>query len=482
MLATFWLLGLVLGASQTARPAPTTPPAVRADWVLTPRLVRGQELVYRGTFDEQATGSRVQFQRGYRFEARYFVLGTPSSGVDLVALTSLRERTPAASTAQPAAATAVRLEKLRLDLAGKVSAEPEVSLAVPLEGAPSVEVGPFLDLPQARLAVGKGWEVSEPGRPVVAWRIAGTESIAGQSCVKVVGIQQSDEWERPRADRGAWRRQETLWISPRTGIAVRVERILEQREPARRETARRSELRYDLESDLSYPQRLAEDRRQEIIHALSFRDTARPMLSEPGKHARPLATLQKRIALHLENHPPTPYREAVLLVRRQVEAAARGEVVSVVHHETARATTTARVGEVAPDFVATEITGTGSARLAKWKGKAILLVFYQPTSSTAADLLRFAQEAHATLGSKYVQVVGLSVSDDTTAVLKQRTALKLGFPILHGGGLRISYGVETTPRLVVIDSAGVVRAAYTGWGSETATEVLAEVRRWLPGQ
>jgi hypothetical protein len=77
-------------------------------------------------------------------------------------------------------------------------------------------------------------------------------------------------------------------------------------------------------------------------------------------------------------------------------------------------------------------------------------------------------------------VIGLSVDDDPTPALKQYHALKLGFPILHGGGMRISYGVDTTPKMVLIDSAGAVRGTYTGWGRETSEEVVSELRRWLP--
>ena len=68
---------------------------------------------------------------------------------------------------------------------------------------------------------------------------------------------------------------------------------------------------------------------------------------------------------------------------------------------------------------------------------------------------------------------------DARAVLQQRTAQKLTFPVLHGGGLRISYGVETTPKIVLIDAGGVVRGAWLGWGAETAGEVRAELQLWL---
>jgi peroxiredoxin len=484
MLATFWLLGLVLGPAQPPqRPTTAAPASLRGEWVIAPRLARGQELVYRGTFTEQAAGARVQFQRTYRFETRYFVLDRPSSGVDLAAMTVLQVR-PAdgqvpAGRNSPAAA--VRLERLKLGPSGKVTAGADVSLTVPLEGAPSLEVGAFLDVPRTRQAAQQGWDVVETGRPIQAWRLAGTETVAGQVCIKLTGLQQSDDWERPRGDRGAWRRQDTLWIVPRTGLAARVQRVIEHREPARREVSQRSVLRYEFESGLTCPYRLAEDLRQEIAQALAFRDAARPLLAEPGKYARQLASLERRIAHHLESQPPTAYREAVLGVRRQVEAGGRGEVVQVGNQETQPVVHVAAVGEPAPDFIATEITGPGSARLGKWKGKAVLLVFYHPSSVTAGELLQFAQEVHTSLG-RHVQVVGLSVSDDATAVLKQRTALKVSFPILHGGGLRLSYGVDSTPRLVVIDDTGVVRAAYTGWGASTAEEVRVELRRWLPGR
>jgi peroxiredoxin len=479
MVATIWLLGWILAPAQ-GFPRPT-PPARGGDQVLTPRLGRGQELVYRGTFSEQAAGARVQFQRAYRFETRCFVLDTPPRGVQLAVFTALQSRTgrpaPRGVRVEPIS-TSVRLERVLIDLQGRVVSDPSVSLTVPLEGPPTLEVGAFVEMPRGRTAANQGWEVPEPGRPTAAWRLAGTEAVKGQPCVKLVGLQQTDDWDRPRADRGSWRRQEAVWIGSRTGVAARVERVIEQREPACREVARKSVLRYELESHTALPSQLAQDHRQEILQVLALREEAAPMLAAPSRYAQPLEAMHRKIGYHLENQPTTPYREALLLLKRQVEAGRRGEVTPVVHHETARPSSAA-VGQEAPDFVATEFTGPGSARLTRWKGKPILLVFYHPASYTAGELLRFAQEVHAVYG-KHAGVVGLAVIDDQEQVLKQRTALKLGFPILHGGGMRLGYGVETTPKLVLIDSAGVVRGMYLGWGRETAVEVLTELRRWLP--
>jgi peroxiredoxin len=136
------------------------------------------------------------------------------------------------------------------------------------------------------------------------------------------------------------------------------------------------------------------------------------------------------------------------------------------------------VGQPAPDFLATELTGSASARLARWLGRPVLLVFYHPASPTSDEVLRFAQKVAADHPGT-AHVVGMSVSDDAALVRKQHAEMKLTFPVLSGGGLRVSYAVEDTPKFILLDATGVVRGAYLGWGRETAGEVLAELARWI---
>jgi peroxiredoxin len=497
MLATIWLIGCVLAPAQPlTRPAPASVPAaqrgtaLRGDWILTPKLTRGQELVYRGTYTESAGSNRVEFQRSYRVESRTFALESTPRGMDIASMTLLYTReapTPAvkggvtpATPRGTVATSTVRLERLLLDLQGKVNAPPGVSLAVPLDSAPTVEVGAFIEWPRGRLAMNQSWEIPEAGRPLTAWRLVGTETVAGQTCVKVVGLQKSDDWDQPRADRSAWRREDVLWISPRDGFTMRLQRTIEQREPARREVTRRGVLRYDLESSMQYPTIMAHDRRAEINQALRLRDEARSLVGDPVKNARAILALQRRITGQVENTPPTPYRVCILQVKRMVEAAGRGEVVHVSHVAEAASeeTSLAAIGQTAPDFVASDVAGGGTSRLSKWKGRPIVLVFYHPDSFTAPELLRFAQDLQVRWG-KVCSVVGLCVSDDKVKALAQRDQLKLTIPLLHGGGMRIIYKVETTPKIVLIDSAGLVRGMYFGWGRETANEVTNDLRPWL---
>jgi peroxiredoxin len=489
MVATLYLLGCVLVPGQSlARPQPPAgmsrpreTPAARGDWLLVPHLSRSQELVYRGTFTEENRGGRVQFSRSYRIETRVFVLETPPKGAEVALLTTLKHRP---NSGEPPlggdmAPTSVRLERAQVNLQGKITAAPDVNLLVPLDGAPTLECGGFVELPGGRTSVGQEWPAVEEDRPPLIWRAAGMEMIAGNNCLKLVGEQKSDDWDRPRADRTAWRRRDTVWLAPRLGLAYRLQREIEHREPAHREPMQRSTLRVEMESCFQLAGSAGECRRLEITQALTFRDTLAPLLAQPARYGQHFAALLKKIDHHLDHQPDTPYRTAILQVKRRVEAAKRGETPPEPIHETKAPPAQAAPGQLAPDFVATNLLGGGSARLRQWTGKPVLLVFYHPASATTPAVLRYVRELLAAYPQR-MNVVGMCVSDDAEMARRQHTEMGLPFPILSAGGLRGSFGVETTPKIILLDNLNIVRGAYLGWGHETPREVQEELKRWLP--
>jgi peroxiredoxin len=483
MVATLYLLGCVLAPGQTiARPQPPArvAPAAGGDWLLVPRLSRSQELVYRGSFIEEGRGGRVQFNRAYRIETRVFVLETPPRGAEVALLTVLKHRSSDGSTTGgDTTPSSVRLERARVDLQGRIAASPGVSLTVPLDGAPTLECGVFVALPGGRVHVGQEWSAVEGDRPPLVWHAAGMELVGGTSCLKLVGEQKSADWDHPRADRPAWRRQETVWMNPRLGIAYRVEREIQHREPAQQNATQRSVLRMEMESNFPLSGAAGESCRQEITQALAFHDSLTPLLSQPAQYGPHLTALLKKIDYHMVNQPPTSYRAAMLQVKRQAEAARRGETPPQPIPEKKTAPSVATVGELAPDFVATNLISGGSAQLRRLTGKPVLLVFYHPSSPTAPDVLHYAQQL---LGSypQRLTVVGMSVSDKVDLVRKQHANLGLTFPVLSAGGLCGSFGVETTPKMVLLDGSNIVRGGYLGWGHETPQEVRQELQRWLP--
>jgi len=455
-------------------------PPDRSAWLLQPQLARGQELVYSGTYTEEAQTPGVHFQRGYRLELNVCVLeaGPRKSQVAFLTVLALKANRPARDPG--AAPTSVRLELAEIDDHGRVRGRPGINLAVPLEGPPTVECGAFVEAPATRVAVNQFWEAAEEGRPPRTWRVAGTEAVAGTTCIKLMGLQQSDDWNNPRADRRAWRRQDTIWLAPLLGIAYRVERVMERRDPAREAPTHRAILRYELDSRLTYPGELFVSRRQEIAQAQKFVEEAAPLLLQPAQHRVQLDAVLKRIAYHLEAQPPTPYRKAILQVQHRLEAAGRGEVAPDTGAEEAMlAAQVAAIGRPAPDFVATDLLNGQSARLQRLVGRPLLLCFYSPRTETGAEVLRFAQglcERHR----DRILVLGMAVSDDADAVRKQHASLQLSFRVLDGNGLHVTYGVEATPRLVLVDADGMVRGLYTGWGAQSSREVTEELQGLLP--
>jgi AhpC/TSA family len=452
----------------------------RSDWLLLPRLARGQELVYKGTFAEESSGQGVQFSRSYRLDCRIFVLSTAPRETEVALYTVLKIRSTHPVPGEETEPSSVRLELARVDLQGRIAGDKGVSLAVPLDGPATVECGAFVEAPAGPLRTGRSWEVSDGKRPAEAWKVLGTEVVNGMSCIKLEGLQRSPDWEQPRGDHAAWRRRDLVWVSPRLGVAYKVERTIERREPARRDPSQRSVVSYELQSSMQYPGQLFEDRRREILQAQRLAETAAPLLPNPTKQ-NPIVFegMLTRIAHHVDNQPATPYREAILLVKRRVEAARRGESPPAPPtEEPVERPAIATVGLQAPDFLATNLVTKESNRLQRWLGHPIVMAFYSPTSRSAEKVLRFCQSVQ-TANGKAVTVLAFAIAEDTEQVRKQQSELGLTIPILSGSGLRQSYGVSATPKLIVLDADGIVRAGYIGWGPETPAAVTEQLKLWL---
>ncbi|MFN4257964.1 MAG: peroxiredoxin family protein [Gemmataceae bacterium] len=475
---TVFLLACLVAPSQT-------PAAEPSAWLLTPRLQRGQELVYQGIFSEETSSGAVEFRRDYRLETRVLVMDVLPSvkgpTAHIAFLTTLRQQsTRNDADKNEGAACSVRLELANLSAQGKIIPVEDGSLVPSLTGPPTVECGAFVETPAYPVGPGSTWAVADAAQRTMSWQVVGTESVHGTSCLKLSGEQKSPDWDHPRADSSAWRRRDTVWLAPRTGVAYRVERVIERREPARRDPSERSTLRYELHGSLNYPGQLLADRKREIELAQRLNQTLAPLLPRAGEVGpRPFEAVLARIAHHVEHQAPTPYRAALDLIQRRAEAGRQGE--SPPLNPAWEASPVAQIitlGRPAPDFLVPDYTAPQSARLYNWLGQPILLIFYSPTSPTVQEVLGFGRQLRREYGN-HIVVLGLAMSEDKEQILKQRQDLRLDFPILSGTGLRLSYKIETTPKLVVLDAAGIVRGSWLGWGPEAPVSVKREIERWL---
>jgi peroxiredoxin len=471
MIASICLLTCVFAAGQSAG---------RADWSLLPRLAHGQELVYRGSFTERSLSPNVLFERTYRVETSLFVLDDLPRRWQVAFLTTLTPKDGPAGREGPGKVvpSSVRLELVEVGAQGQLTPAPRVSLLVPLEGPPTLEAGAVLEVPATRVGPGSSWMTAEPGRPARTWRVAGTEVVCSTMCVKLVGEQQSADWDRPRANTTAWWRRDTVWIAPQLGIAYRVEREIKRREPLHSRPTYQSLLRYERDTRLTYPGKLFEYRRDEALQARRFADEAAPLLAQPETYRERLDALLRKIAFHLENHPPTPYRPVVLQVQHRIEAARRGEVVVPVVAPEPAPVGRASPGQQAPDFLVTDLVSKQTVRLYRYLGKPVVLVFYLPGTEASRQVLDFARDLAAS--RKGVTILALSMSEDEALARRQRAELHLPFVVADGRGLRVVFGVQATPQVMVLDNDGTVRAVRTGWGRQTPGEIRAELERLLP--
>lgn len=488
-MSMFSILSYALLVGQTpdsALPPPPPSPRLRIVqnqyWLLNLKLRRAQEITWRGVFEEKSLADGMRFERRYRFFNRLFVLDSDGKKSDLAFLTTHRGFYPTRSKtkgSEKALPRSVRLARFEVDRYGKIKTAAGVDLLPPLEGPPLVEMGALMELPLKRVAVGRSWVQTIPGKPARSWRAVSTEMVNGVRCIKLQGLQQSFDWDRPRADSTAWRRRMTVWLSPSEGFAHRVERIIEKRLPAHTRPTHQTVLRYELESSLNYPPTAVEDSRQEIVQAADFGKRAETLLKEPSKSRRELTGLLNQIQSHLKyQRTATPYREAILAIERRVKSGLRGEIPAQLPKETAPIafkTKKAILGKPAPDFVADHITEDGLARLKQWKGKPILMVFYHPESSLLRELLPFLEEAKKECPD--LQIVGLAMTKDVASVRELYKKRGLKFPTIQGSGLRGSYDVEATPKMMLLDERGIVRANQLGWGREMTFRITESLKQ-----
>lgn len=472
MIPSICLLSCVLAAGQAAD---------KAEWQLTPQLTPGLELVYTGTYAEEALIPNAAHQTLYRLDANVLVLDAGVKNWQVAILTGLGLQQLRQADSKKNGPTSMRLELARIDTQGRLRQEDKKLLEIPLNEPPTMEFGFLIPAPLTRVGRRTSWEINEPGRPTQIWQVLGTESCGGASCIKIAGLQQSADWDHVRADTLGWRRRDTLWIHPQLFVAQKVERIIEQRTAARDTPTSRTVVKYELESQLRYPGRMFEERKSEACKAAKFQEDAQLLLRQPTLNRQLADALIHRIGFHLEHaqtQQTTPYSRAAVHIKAELEKAKRGEttVRSPGDDPPPLSSKGMQVGQRAPDFAASGLTDDKTHRLGEFLGKPVLVFFYNPETRLGREVLAYARQLSDRQGDR-VALLPLAVTQDAELVRLQHKELRLTFPILDGGGLRLSYGATETPRFILIDGEGTVLFAETGFGYHTPAIIEAALRQ-----
>ena len=455
-----------------------------------PRLEKGLELRWTGTFTEASFRPGVRSLKTYDVEVCLLVLDTGDAGSDGAIATRVTLRPDRKPAELPA--PVVRLELVRIDPRGRVQVlpspldtdnpSPKVRPwpSVALQGLPSHEAGMFAEFPDKPLKPGLVWSREETDRPVLSWKVADATSYRGQIGLKVVAEQKTDGYFAERVRQPEWRRQDTLTVLPANGFASRVERVVERRDTEAQELAFRSVLTVELARRAIYSGTLLDERKDEVVQAAAFGAALDRLLADDGRSgSKAFATLAERVDGFVREHGSndSPYRQATLAVRQRAVTAAKGALPPAPPSEVTPASATdpapLTVGRLIPDVTAQGVTTPASVRLSKLTGKPILLAYFQPGTSSGPDVLKLADSLH---GRKLGEVVPLAIGEPAD-IKRLHATLKVAVPVYDGLGVYKTHGLDATPVFVVIDAGGVVRAVVKGWAGDTAAAVTREFEK-----
>lgn len=122
-----------------------------------------------------------------------------------------------------------------------------------------------------------------------------------------------------------------------------------------------------------------------------------------------------------------------------------------------------KVGDVAPDFTRTDVSGK-QVQLSQYQGRLILLNFWASWCAPCREEMPLFSKWQRDLGSRGLQVVGVSMDDDAGEVKKFLAAYPVTYPIVMGdAGFAGQFGgVLGLPLSYLIDARGRVVARYQG--------------------
>ena len=286
------------------------------------RLPKGTELLYTGTVTEAVDRPGRRYRRSHDLEVRVLVLDRQPGWADAAVLTLLRRSDAAPDPTRPLPPPSVRLDLVRVPDAGPAYRISPPGHA-PLRFIAGLPAEAFPPAPLDTFAASEVGVFPPPAEP------AGVGFVAAERCQELRSADQSADWDRPVGGQTAWRRAEVAWVSARDGTARRVERTVTQRDGVGPAPAVVIETRYELKEQARLRGGTFDRYRAEVELAYTAAAEAAPLVRDAAKlPPRAFDGRIGRLADHLrDTDPGTPYREAVAAVRRELEAARRGETV-----------------------------------------------------------------------------------------------------------------------------------------------------------
>ena len=94
----------------------------------------------------------------------------------------------------------------------------------------------------------------------------------------------------------------------------------------------------------------------------------------------------------------------------------------------------------------------------------MLLVFFKPSSKLQDHVFAYLRAASTSYAGP-IHVLALAVDTPGPEALRLKTEQRLGV-IYDGSDALSQFAGRSTPRIVILDSAGTIRVIAPGWGGE----------------
>ena len=468
-------------------------PSERSSHPIAPQFEARQELVWSGIYTEEINRGSTKRRRAFDFETRLLVLNRRDTGTELALLTSFTLQ-PDPQTKEPIPAPLVRLELIHVATNGKVTsiqpapwldnqpAERKTLPPLPLEGLPTFETGMFIEIPSPTLAEGLTWDSAESGRPFRSWKVVRIQHPRGAHCFQMVSEQESDNWSQGSSTRPLFRRTEEIQLAASSGFACKVDRRIEKKDPNSSEVNVDSRLIYEQKSKSRLTGdafREQFDELREVIYSQAVLDQLMPKV---GRDPKPFDGLLNHIStyeINFKSREESSFREVLVQLKQKAEMARRGQIPPNLNADETIETNFSelKLNQSAADLLVSRLDDEGKLRLKRLRNTPVVLLYLQPTSSALRESLEFSDR----LISKYedrLAVVPLMIGKlETLGTIRREWQIKL--PIYDGNEARLRHRVESTPRVVILDREGVVRAILDGWGKESPELIQRELEKWV---
>ena len=138
------------------------------------------------------------------------------------------------------------------------------------------------------------------------------------------------------------------------------------------------------------------------------------------------------------------------------------------------------LGHPAPDLVARGLAGE-NVRLSEHRGEVVVVSFWSGACNTCRAQLEALDRIAKTYGSAGLTVIGVNLDHDIERAEKFARSSDVQFPLLISTPENTGrdYGVDRVPMMVVVDRAGVLRAAHREFKARDEATYVRELRAFL---